>query len=236
MIRSLTSLAFVAAFGLNGTPALAQWSGGISAGLVNASGNSKSSSATTALDIARAAGPWTHNLATELYRADSEGEEQADRLTIAYKLKRDVGAAWYAWTSAAYTKDQFASIDRRLTAALGVGKHLLDGPKHLLDVEAGLGWRQTRLTGAQETDAEAIVRLAVDYKARLNESSGFTQRLSVESGSDNTLVESRTGLKVMMSRSLSLVLAYSIQHNSDIVGRRGSKTDALTTVNVAYDF
>lgn len=236
MIRSLTSLAIAAVFGLSGTGAMAQWSGGISAGLVNASGNSKSSSANVTLDIARAAGLWAHDLEAELYRAESEGEEQADRITTTYKLKRDVGVAWYAWASAGYTKDQFASIDRRLTAALGMGRHLLESPTHRLDVEAGLGWRHTRLIGPGESDGEAIVRAALDYNAKLTESSGFTQRLSVESGSDNTLLESRSGLKVMMSETLSLVLAYSIRRNSDIVGNRGARTDALTTVNVAYSF
>ncbi|MGH1358567.1 MAG: DUF481 domain-containing protein [Burkholderiaceae bacterium] len=236
MIRRMTLCPVLAGLLIFCPPVMAQWSGSVGVGVINASGNSRSSSANALIELEKASATWTHQFQSELYRARSDGDEEADRFALAYKARRAIGDSWYGWGSLRAEQDQFANIDRRFAAVLGAGRHLLTGPVHSLDAEAGLGWRKTVLLGEAADSTAAIGTLGLSYEGVLSETVRITQKLSAESGKDNTLLLSTSGLRVVISDRLSLVLKHAIRRNSDILGDLGKKTDSLSTVTVAYEF
>jgi putative salt-induced outer membrane protein YdiY len=217
-------------------PAVAQWKGEAGVGLVNASGNTDNSSLSGTVGLSRQGELWKHNIFADIYKAQTDGVDSADRMMLGYKADRTLNERTYAWGALRMESDEFADIDRRLVGSIGLGYKVLLGPVHTLDVEAGLGYRITDFITATDKSKEAVGILAANYTGKLTDTVTLTQRLALEAGKDNKLLSSTTGLNVKLSSNLSLALAYILRRNSDIVGARGKKTDSLTTMNVVYSF
>lgn len=60
--------------------------------------------------------------------------------------------------------------------------------------------------------------------------------LSLETGEDNSLFQSVTGLYVKLCTRFSFSLIDTMCHNSDIVDARGKRSDDLATVDLVYAF
>lgn len=217
-------------------PAHAQWKGEAGFGLVNASGNSDNSSLSGTVGLSKEGDVWKHNLLADLYKAQTDGVDSADRLMLGYKADRKINERTYAWGALRAEQDEFSDIDRRLVGSVGLGYKMLLGPVHTLDLEAGIGYRVTDFISATEKSKEGVGILAANYSGKLTDTVTLTQRLALEAGKDNKLISSTTGLNVKLSGSLSLAFAYILRRNSDIIGARGKKTDSLTTMNVVYSF
>lgn len=217
-------------------PAHAQWRGSAGLGLVVAAGNAQSQSVNGTAKLDRQVGQWEHHLSAEVFRAKEGGVDSADRLQMGYKLDMALTERLYSWGSVRYENDRFADIARRLAGLVGIGLRTLRGPTHWLDLEAGLGHRRTTFTSATPDSHETVGNLAANYEYRFNAMTSFTERLSVESGQDNTLLTAISGLKVKMSDHLSLSLTYALRRNSDFRGALGDKSDMLTSLNVVYGF
>jgi len=216
--------------------AAAQWEGETGVGLVRATGNATESSVSGMADLSYAVKPWTHNLLGDYYRSAEEGEPTQDRASIAYKADRELGGAWYGWGAIRYERDEFADIERRWATLLGIGYKFLNSEAHKLGAELGVGRRDSRFVSPRAVSKETVASLGVNYKGKLSETVSLSQRLLVESGEDNTLLSSTSGLTVQMSERLAFNISYSLRKNSDIPGPRGGKTNSLTTVNLLVTF
>ena len=83
--------------------------------------------------------------------------------------------------------------------------------------------------------SNAIGRGSLLYSWTFTETSGFDQAVVVESGSDNTYIESVSAVRANLIGGFNLVLSYTIKQNSDVpVGSK--KTDKLTAVSIEYAF
>ena len=92
---------------------------------------------------------------------------------------------------------------------------VVDTPNHQLDLGIGAGYRDSdRADGT--SDANAIGRGSLAYNWVWTETSGFTQDLTVESGSDNTYIESVSAVRARLIGDFNLVLSYTIKQNSDV--------------------
>lgn len=222
--------------GLGLPVASAQWEGEAGIGLVRSTGNATESSVSGTADLSYAVRPWTHNLLGDYYRSAEEGDPTQDRASIGYKADRQLGGAWYGWGAVRYERDEFADIKRRWATLLGVGYKFLDSDTHKLGAELGIGRRDSRFISPRVASKETVASLGIGYKGELSETVSLSQRLLVESGEDNTLVSSTSGLTVQMSERLAFNVSYSLRRNSDIPGPQGGKTNSLTTVNLLATF
>jgi len=214
--------------------AYAQWTGQAGLGIVAASGNTDNRSISGTVGVGKQSGAWKHNLFADVYKAKTNGAESADRFMLGYKADRNFTDRLYGWGTLRYETDSFANIDRRIVGGVGVGYKVLLGPVHFLDLEGGLGYQTTDFIDLSPKSSGAIAIIAANYAAKMSDTLTFTQRLSLEAGSDNKLLTSITGLNVKMSDALSLSLGYTIRRNSDIVGALGKKSDNITTINLVY--
>lgn len=73
------------------------------------------------------------------------------------------------------------------------------------------------------------------YEWKLSDTATFTQDLLVESGAENTYLESKTALSASLVGNLALVVSYTIKSNSDVpLGTE--KTDTFTALALEYAF
>ena len=83
---------------------------------------------------------------------------------------------------------------------------MIDSPSHQLDLGIGAGYRDSdRTDGTSERNA--IGRGSLAYNWVWTESSGFTQDVVVESGSDNTYIESVSAARARLIGEFNLVLS-----------------------------
>ena len=74
----------------------------------------------------------------------------------------------------------------------------------------------------------------VDFERVLTETTKASNKLLVESGTDNTFVQNDFSLQVRILGSLALAAGYSVRYNSDPPDGFKS-TDTLTTLNLVYE-
>ncbi len=215
--------------------AYAGWSGELELGYLASSGNTQAESLNGKFGLDYAGDQWKNALiASGVYTTD-EGETSAERYAAADTLSWDVSAHDYLFVALDWEKDLFGGVRERLSETAGYGRHVLTGPKHVLDIELGAGARQTQANDTGERQNDTIVRGKAAYQLALSETSRFRQSLKAESGESNTYVESLSELKLSIVGNLYAVLSYTVHHNSDVPAG-SEKTDTFTAVNLSYSF
>lgn len=210
------------------------WSGKASLGYLSTSGNTEATTYNTAFEVAYTRNKWLHTLS-----GAANGNEESDlNIAEAYQLgwKTDYNFTEhdYLFGMVKWRKDRFAGVTEQLTESIGYGRRLVNTPVHLLSAEIGVGNRDADLSDGS-SEGGAILRGGLDYTWTFTETSGFNQYVSIESGSDNTYVESISALRASLLGDFAIVLSYTVRHNTDVpVG--SEKTDKLSAVSIELAF
>lgn len=224
------------------------WSASVAAGYTETSGNSESSAANLKAEVRYDMNRWHHMLGGTAVGTSSAADRDSESVTTAeaywagFKTQYDLTERYYAFGAVDWYKDRFSAYDHQLYETAGLGWRILRGDVHFLDVEAGYGLRQARLqSGDDDNEGVAVVRGI--YTWQISDTAAFVQRLAVLSSSSNTYSESISELKASIVGDLSLVLGYTVKHNSDVEDDLGltpprpfDKTDTLTTLSLEYTF
>ena len=120
------------------------WSGFITLGIANSSGNSSTTSIATAASAVRIAGrnKLSINFA-QLYARQSTTiptGETANRLGGSFRLDRDLSKRIFVFGINAYDYDKFLDLNLRMTLGGGFGYHAWQSKKGFLDVMGGGNW------------------------------------------------------------------------------------------------
>jgi putative salt-induced outer membrane protein len=210
------------------------WQGGVELGWLATSGNTDTESLNLKATLEYKQEAWRHKLSVSALRASDSGTTTADQRDIGFRSRYDLSQYDYLFGNLRYEKDPFAGFDRRTTEIVGYGRDVIKRDDMVLDMEGGVGGRQTNQTDGVDK-SEGIVRLAADYKWDFTKTSEFSQELSVEHGKENTVSQSVTALKLKINSRLAMKTSYSVTHNSDVpVGTE--KRDTRTAVTLVYDF
>lgn len=210
------------------------FAGRLQLGYLAASGNSETVNSNGNLVLGWELIDWRHSVAAAAIYAEDENETTAENYRFGYKADRKLDERNYVFGTASWEQDEFSGYESRLTEAVGYGRRILDTGTHTLELEIGVGARQTELITGEERD-ETIGRLAGDYLWKFGEYSQFSQIIVVESGEENTYTESVSSLTAQLVGELDLVLSYTIKRNSEVpLGLEN--TDTYTSVNVQYTF
>ena len=210
------------------------WKGEAELGFLTTSGNTNTQSLNAKLAVEYQEAQWSHTLRFETLRAEDDGTKTADRNMLLYRARYQLASANFLFGSLRYEDDPFAGYDRRTTEVAGYGHQIINEEMLKWDVEAGLGGRQTDYTD-NTSSSEGIVRLATNFEWRFTDTSTFKQEVFVEHGSENTLTEATSDLKVKINSALAMKLTYKVKDNSDVpVGIE--HTDTETAVTLVYDF
>lgn len=210
------------------------FAGRIQFGYLAASGNSETSNLNGKLQLGWDLADWRHAFAASSIYSKNDDVVVAENYHAGYKADRKLGGQNYLFGSLSWEQDEFTGYESRMTEAVGYGRRVIESDEHTLDLELGIGARQTELLDGTEQD-ETIGRLAADYLWTFGENSDFSQQVAVESGDLNTYIESITALTSQLLGELDLVVSYTIKRNSEVPAGL-ENTDTYTTVSVQYNF
>lgn len=231
------AIGFMAFACLNSAQAAAPpvgWSGYIQLGGVQTTGNTESSTADGKFKLNYLRGPWQNTFRLSGLYASSYGTTSAQSWEGSNQARYSYTKHNYLFGLLNAQAVRFSGYDYQVSEVAGLGRRLYDSARQTLDVEAGVGARQSRLTQGVAHNT-AIGRLGAGYEFDISSHSTFSQHVSAEIGKDNTYIKSVSGLKMSIYGALSANLTYTVTHNSNVpAGTR--KTDTISSVTLEYDF
>ncbi len=203
-------------------------------GYIAASGNTESTNLNGKVELGWEQIDWRHAVIASSIYSENDVATTAENYRAGYKADRKIGERNYLFGSLSWEQDEFSGYDARTTEAVGYGRRLLDSEAHVLDLEIGVGARQSELVDGNEQH-ETIGRLAGNYLWKFGDNSDFSQQVVVESGSLNTYIESISALTSQLIGELDLVVSYTLKRNSEVPDGL-ENVDTYTTVSIQYSF
>ena len=210
------------------------WQGKVNLGYLATSGNTENSSLNSAFGLEYESEKWEHKFHAAAIKASENEQTTAQALEASWKSEYTVSDHNYIFGRVKWSKDKFSGYDQQTSETVGYGRRIIDTDVHQLSAELGVGAAQSDLRDGTSED-DFIGRAAIDYKWILNSTAEFQQELSVESGVDNTHLESISAVKTTLIGSLSLVASYTIKSNSQVPAGT-AKTDTFTALSLEYRF
>jgi putative salt-induced outer membrane protein YdiY len=210
------------------------WSTNVELGAVSTSGNTEQSNLKFRVDSARDKGQLLQNFHGDIFRAETEGVDTANKLYAFYRAGFKLDDKQSLFGRLAYEEDAFSGFDRQVDLTGGYSRKFVDSEKFRFAAETGVGARRTELeTGGKET--EGVVRIAGFFEWSVSENALFKQTLSFEVGEDLTTSRSESSLETAIVGNLAMKLAFKVKHNSVVLPGK-DKTDTETTVTLVYKF
>lgn len=210
------------------------WSAKATLGYLATSGNTENSTLNTGVEVGFATGAWQHIAGAHAITASENKTSTAEAYELGWKSERNLTDKDFLFGRLSWRKDRFSGYDSQFSQTVGYGRRLIKTDRHLLNVEAGAGARQSELqNGIKEN--ETIFRGGAYYKWLFSETAEFRQDLTTEAGSENTYLESVTAVSAKLLGNLALVASYTIKQNSDVPPLT-EKTDTYTALSLEYAF
>lgn len=212
------------------------WQGSVAIGYLQTTGNANTATANGKALFGYKSGKWQDSILIQALKASQEGRLTAENTELNGQADYNLGTNDYLFGNGDYLRDVFSGYERRTSEVLGYGHRLINSNTQQLDLEIGSGRRQTRYTtpGVPD-DQEWVERLAGSYLWKFNNTSNFTENLSVVHGSTNTLIQSATAITANLAGSFALSLSYTVTHQSTVLPGF-KKTDGITAISLVYSF
>ncbi len=210
------------------------WSGTATLGYLATSGNSENSNLNTGFEINYTPNQWAHQVEARAIYATESNATSAEAYRLGWKSERNLTDQDFLFGRLNWRKDRFSTYESQFSQTVGYGRRLLGQEKYILNIDLGVGARQSDLIDGSTT-SETILRGGLHYQWTLSETASFTQDLAVEAGDLNTYLESITALSARLVGRLALVASYTVKHNSDVLPVT-EKTDTFTALSLEYLF
>lgn len=210
------------------------WTGKVTLGYLATSGNAENSTLNSGFEVGYEVGLWQHLVKAFALNASENDETTAEAYELGWKSERKVSDNNFLFGRADWRHDRFSGYDTQLSQSVGYGRHLIDRDAHKLNAEVGLGARQSDLVDGTEDD-ELIFRGGANYRWQISETAEFRQDLTLESGEENTYLESVTAVSTQLIGELALVASYTVKNNSNVPANT-ENTDTYTALSLEYAF
>lgn len=243
-MRALGKTLLAASLFLMTTAAFAQdekaadygWKGKGEFGFVNTTGNTDSTAINMKLEFIKTTETWRHRLSGTVLATSENGTQDNERYTFEAQSDRKFSEANYVFGSFRWDADKFGSYDPQMSITAGYGHQFMKSEKHELKGEIGAGYRKLEERQSGESSSEPILRFLLDDSWQVLESTMWTNRLLVESGSDNTFTQFNTAAKIAMNEKFAVSIGFEVRNNTNIPPGDSEDTDTITTVNLVYNF
>ncbi len=211
------------------------WQGSGEFGLVNTTGNTKTTALNLKLAFTRQSEKWRHRFGATALTTSKDGDKDNERYSAEIQSDRKFGQSSYVFGSGRWDSDKFGAYDPQVTLTAGYGRELMKSEKHMLKGEIGAGYRRLEERVSGDSSSEAIGRFLLDDSWQVFTTSTWTNRLLVEAGADNTFTQFNSGLAVAMTDRFAIKLGFEVRNNSKVAPGT-KKTDTTTTANLVYNF
>lgn len=212
----------------------AAWTGEAALGFIMTSGNTDTQSINGKAQAVNERDMWRHAAVFEMLNTENTNTTTAERYLLSGQSNYKFKPRHSVFGLASHEDDRFSGYDWRASEVIGYGYRAIEEPNLILDLEAGPGARQSKLNNGTR-DNEGMFHLGGNLGWKVSETSSFSEVLTSDIGSDTTISKSVTGLKTQINGSLSMKLAYTVKHTSDVpVGIK--KVDREAAVMLVYGF
>lgn len=251
--RMSKPLLFAIALGAPGL-AFAAWTGKgeVGAALSTANTGAKNTTFTAKIDLAAEVEKWKHAFGGSTLYTSSKAEASAsdpnpDDKTSAKRWEVHEQSDYkftdrMFWFGAVrHEDDDIGSFEHQSAVTTGVGYKVFDSDATKLSAQVGVGYKRFKQRSALDNESDAIATGLVNLTQVLTSTTQLIDKLSVESGSSNTLVQNDLAVQVKMTDVLAMSAGYQIRYNTQPGPRTfGSgeyaHTDRLLTLNLVYEF
>lgn len=208
------------------------WHAAAELGFIKTSGNTETETLNAKFGAETSYLLWTHKLQLEALKSAADDLRSAEKYRAEAQSDYALSDTSYAFGLANWENDNFNGLNYQAAAVIGYGFKALDTDTLKLNLEVAPGYRITEDEN-NNTEEDAIVRLAEIFAWKISETSTLDQSLKVETGDSNT--ETRFGLALtnQINGSLSMKVGYNITHNSDVPAGT-DKTDRETAITLVY--
>ncbi|WP_199610062.1 DUF481 domain-containing protein [Flocculibacter collagenilyticus] len=219
-------------------------------GVILTTGNTETTSVKGKVDATQELEKWSNQYIFDgLFKEDKvenndTGEEDtvktADKYFFSaqgnYKLEKKHDSLF---VYGSHLKDQFGPLADYTVVSVGYGTRLYESESSYLDADIGPGYASGEKQGDGETPGESIdgmiLRANAEYEWQISKSAKFTQKLSVNYGSDNTVTKSETALTAKINGSMQMKAGFNVTNNSDVDADK-ENTDTETFVTLVFNF
>ncbi|MGM0784924.1 MAG: DUF481 domain-containing protein [Pseudomonadota bacterium] len=211
------------------------FSGEAELGYTHLSGNTDSQTLIGKGRLTWLTGNWMHTLRGEVRNVARDGETSAEQYLVSMRERYDFQGPHYLFGFARWEKDRFSGYDQQFTAITGYGRHILDGERHRLSLEAGPGFRDDNISDSGD-ETLAVAYSALDYRWEISDTASLDQEVSIEATDDNTTSRSLSAITARLNSRLALKLSHEIKHNSQPPESADARTDHTTSASLLYSW
>jgi putative salt-induced outer membrane protein len=224
-----------------------EWTGKAELGVLLASGNTEAKSANTKFDLKRESPKWINTFFVGALYGENAEFSTAERYEAKYQLDYKINDRLSWFGALRGEQDRFSGFVYQLTVSTGASYKIIDTPATQLQASLGAGYRRLKSETLIKTDAgevigriegeiesDPVATLSSDYEHKFTETTKITNKLLVESGTENTAVQNDIALQVSMTESLALAVGFGVRYNTD-PPPLSEDTDLLTTINLVYN-
>ena len=213
------------------------WSGDAELGYVASEGNTDAKSITANGALIWEKGDWKNNTEMTTLNTKSSGDRSAEKYFLSNRLAYTFSPNNYTFGYLSHDDDRFSGYKYKSTIAFGYGRRLVNRDTMLWDAEIGPGYRRAEIAADAEGDdeEEGILRLSSSFRWDVSPSATFEQKVSVESGNENTVSKSTTSLKTSVVADIGLKIAYLVNYTEHVPPGK-VHADKQTTITMVYSF
>ena len=211
------------------------WKGDVELGVLITNGNTKTKNVAAKAKIVNDRDRWRHTVTAEALNTSEQGATSAERYFVSGKSDFKMTEKSYTFGLLTYENDRFSGYDYRTSETLGYGRNVIKRDTLSLDLEAGLGARQSKLSTAGEDQNEGLIHLAGSLEWKISDTSTFSEDLSSDIGEKSTVTKSVTALKTQIAGNLSSKIAFTAKHSSQVPAGV-TKLDTETAIILVYGF
>ena len=209
------------------------WSGEGQLGVSLTTGNTEDTSLLAALKLNYVADRLSHSFKALADYRDSFNTTTNEEYALGYQLNYDFTPEFYGFGSLDWERNEFSGLKNRWTEALGVGFHAIATPSTILDLEAGVAFRQTDYV-VGSGNGETAARLRGYFSHAFNENVSISQEVIGTIGESNT-VDAISAVTAKVTDALALRASYEVNYDSaPLAGLK--ETDTATRLGVVYGF
>ena len=158
-------------------------------------------------------GRWRTDARTSFVRSETDGVLTAESLTADVRQSHTLTDHLEVFGRGTYLTNEFAGIERRVTADGGLGWIVSNAGAHRLRVDAGLGYsRETRIASPMLTSA--LANLGGAYQWQISTTTAVTDEVLVTASLDDRedwRLSNTVALTTTMTRVLSIRVAHELR-------------------------
>ena len=175
-----------------------------------------------------------YKLKAELGR--DKGITTSQRWVAGYETNIDIRDGLYVLGFANYEDNKFSGFISEIEGGLGVGYRVWQTSDLLLSINAGPGYRISRLNAPLRDEKEIFARGTVLLEYQISDNSTLSNDFTVRWDSERTKIENIFAITSKIIGSLSGRASVDARYNTNPPGTLFKKTDTITKVALVYSF